>query len=185
MSTDKMTARESRRVGLVLSLWLIATAVSVLGVPAPARAQLLPGDSLVVDVNAGTGRRGALFCMSPATGTRLLLSDFGDAAQGPLGVTPFGVAVEAAGTILVADQNAGTNGQGALFRVNPSTGARTLLSDFGSGANQGVDPRGGQAAGGLCPHGPRRASIFGGPGGVSDGDRRGAGPPAAHCCHSQ
>jgi hypothetical protein len=52
------------------------------------------------------------------------------------------VAVEAGGTILVVDRSAGTNGQGGLFRVDPTTGARTVLSDFGSGANQGVDPLG-------------------------------------------
>lgn len=46
------------------------------------------------------------------------------------------------GDILVVDFSAGTGGQGALFRVDPTTGARTLLSDFGVGANQGVDPLG-------------------------------------------
>ena len=60
-------------------------------------------------------------------------------AQGP---TRGGVAVESNGQILVADPDAGTNGQGALFRVNPISGARTLLSDFGAGANQGIEPEG-------------------------------------------
>jgi hypothetical protein len=46
------------------------------------------------------------------------------------------------GDILVIDPGAGTGGLGALFRVDPITGARTLLSDFGVGANQGVFPWG-------------------------------------------
>lgn len=46
------------------------------------------------------------------------------------------------GDILVVDFSAGTGGSGALFRVDPTTGARTLLNDFGAGANQGVDPAG-------------------------------------------
>lgn len=39
------------------------------------------------------------------------------------------------GNILVIDINAGAGGRGALFRVDPTTGARTVLSDFGSGDN--------------------------------------------------
>ncbi len=42
----------------------------------------------------------------------------------------------------VIDYNAGTGANGALFRVDPVTGARTLLSDFGSGAPFGVNPNG-------------------------------------------
>ena len=52
------------------------------------------------------------------------------------------MAVESNGTLLVVDNDAGTNTQGALFRVDPVTGARSLLSDFGVGPNQGDDPRG-------------------------------------------
>jgi hypothetical protein len=138
----KTTTRAGQRgkLGWVLSLWLTASAVSMWSLGAPAHAQLLPGDSLVIHSDAGTNGQGALFRVSPATGTRLLLSDFGTGAN--LGVDPLGVAVEAAGTILVIDQNAGTNFRGALFRVDPSTGTRTLLSDFGTGANLGSEPAG-------------------------------------------
>jgi len=98
------------------------------------------GQILVIDPIAGTGNRGALFRVDPVTGARTVLSDFG---AGPnQGVTPFGVAVEASGQILVIDWQAGTGADGALFRVDPVTGARTVLSDFGVGANQGVDPYG-------------------------------------------
>ena len=40
----------------------------------------------------------------------------------------------------VIDPSAGTGGNGALFRVDPVSGARTVLSDFGAGPNQGVGP---------------------------------------------
>src|SRR2546425_481369 len=39
--------------------------------------------------------------------------------------------------ILVLDLDAGTNFSGLLFSVDPTTGARTIISDFGVGANQG------------------------------------------------
>jgi hypothetical protein len=44
---------------------------------------------------------------------------------------PTGIAVEAAGTIWVVDVAAGTDKLGAVFRIDPSTGERSLLSDFG------------------------------------------------------
>jgi hypothetical protein len=48
------------------------------------------------------------------------------------------------GDIVVSDANDGTGNLGALFRVNPSTGVRTLLSDFGNVAQgpTGSDPYG-------------------------------------------
>lgn len=106
------------------------------------------GNVLVTD-SAAPSFRGALFRVDPSTGARALLSDFGDPAQGPLGVEPNGVALEASENILVIDSEAGSGNDppgfslGALFRVNPSTGARTLLSDFGDPFQgpMGNDPR--------------------------------------------
>lgn len=126
-------------------LMLVAVNVLLLqGVIPAAQAQLNPGDILVIDIDAGTEARGALFRVTAATGARMLLSDFGDAGQGPLGVNPGGVAVEASGQILVVDVDAGTGTRGALFRVDPGTGTRTLLSDFGNDdqGTLGVDPSG-------------------------------------------
>ena len=102
------------------------------------------GAILVSDLNAGTGNSGALFRVDADTGTRTLLSDFGNNPQGPLGQDPIGVAVEADGTILVTDVTAGTGSRGALFRVDADTGTRTLLSDFGNSAQGplGVNPYG-------------------------------------------
>jgi hypothetical protein len=44
--------------------------------------------------------------------------------------------------MLIIDINAGTGGLGILYRVDPYTGERTVLSDFGVGANQGSNPVG-------------------------------------------
>jgi hypothetical protein len=87
--------------------------------------------ALVIDQNAGTNGRGALYRVDPATRNRDLISDFGNAEQGPLGRDPMGVAVDASGTILVIDDSAGTVARGALFRVDPAHGTRMLLHDFG------------------------------------------------------
>lgn len=98
--------------------------------------------SLVVDSGAGTGNQGALFAVDSSNGARTLVSDFGNAAQGPLGINPVALVVTAAGDVLVTDLDAGTDSRGALFRVNPTTGARTLMSDFGDSAQGplGEDP---------------------------------------------
>ncbi|MFH0342129.1 MAG: hypothetical protein ACHBNF_08365, partial [Chromatiales bacterium] len=109
---------------LIMTLWLTPQ----------AHAQVSPGDTLVIDEDAGTGGRGALFRVNPTNGSRKIVSDFGNSAQGTLGDSPFGVALDASGNILVTDLDAGTNFHGALFRVNPANGNRTLLSDFGNSA---------------------------------------------------
>jgi len=126
------------RSGRARPLWGFVLAAGLALAP-PAQA-LTPGEVLVIDSGAGTGFQGALFVVDPATGARTVLSDFGSGANP--GFNPVGVAVEPDGTILVIDINAGTGFQGALFRVDPLTGARTLLSDFGSGANPGESPVG-------------------------------------------
>jgi hypothetical protein len=53
MKTAKLVTLRGR-LGWILSLWLTASAVSIWGLVASAHAQLLPGDSLVIDANAGT-----------------------------------------------------------------------------------------------------------------------------------
>ncbi len=94
---------------------------------------------LVTDPYAGSNEIGALFAVDPATGQRTMLSDFGNTAQGAVGVTPIGIAygnglLGLGSTIYVIDNEAGTNNDGALFAVNPTSGTRTLLSDFGNSA---------------------------------------------------
>jgi sugar lactone lactonase YvrE len=101
------------------------------------------GQILVVDIAAGTNAWGLLVRVDPETGARVLVSDFGDSSQGPPG-QPQGLAIEADGSILVTDQFGGTSGRGALFRVDPQSGARIRLSDFGNSGQGalGQDPFG-------------------------------------------
>jgi hypothetical protein len=122
--------------GRVLGLSLLA--VIALGA-APAAAD----ETYVVDQSAGTGGLGALFRVDAISGNRSLVSDFGNAAQGPLGRDPLGLALEAGGTVLVADASAPTV-RGALFRVDAISGNRSLVSDFGNAAQGpvGLDPIG-------------------------------------------
>lgn len=88
----------------------------------------------------GTVFRDALLRVNPVTGQRTLLSDFGNPAQGPLGgQCSFGIAIELSDTILVTDcNNLGGSSGGLLFRIDPVTGQRTVLSDFGNPAQGGL-----------------------------------------------
>ena len=101
------------------------------------------GTVLVIDFDAGTGANGALFRVDAASGERSLVSDFGNAAQGPLGEDPIGLALEAGGAVLVIDIDAET-GFGALFRVDAASGVRSLVADFGNAVQgpQGASPSG-------------------------------------------
>jgi DNA-binding beta-propeller fold protein YncE len=115
--------------------FMIITLTSLaLSIPA-SQAQLRTGDILVTD-EFESSPPGILFIVNPSTGQRTILSDFSDPTQGPIGDGLGDVAVEASGNILVTDESAGTGGNGALFRINPVTGVRTILSDFGD-ADQG------------------------------------------------
>jgi streptogramin lyase len=93
---------------------------------------------LVADQNGGTGSRGALFVVNPKTGQRTILSDLGNPAQGGLGHILYSVAVGRAGEIFVtAFFLDSTSYKSFLFRVNPRTGKRTVISDFSQGDIRG------------------------------------------------
>ena len=99
------------------------------------------GAILVLDAQGGLNALGQLFRVDPQTGDRALLSDFGQGANP--GISPTSVAVEASGQILVTDEGHPiTSPLGLLFRIDPQTGARTILSDFNTGANTGREPQG-------------------------------------------
>ncbi|MEQ1528804.1 MAG: hypothetical protein ABL925_05765 [Methylococcales bacterium] len=103
-------------------------------VNSPAHAEIKSGDILVVDQIGGTNGLGALFLVNPKTGRRVVHSDFGNPAQGPLGSAIVSVAVGAGGQVFVSDLFAGGSGLGgAIFEVDPITGNRTIISDFGQG----------------------------------------------------
>jgi hypothetical protein len=110
------------------------------------------GDTpVVIDNDAGTDGIGVLFSVNTSTGQRTVLSDLGDPSQGPVGVEPTAIAFSPglAGitdAILVLDDEAGTDGAGALFSVDPSSGQRSLLIDFGDASKGPV----GQAVAGIA-----------------------------------
>lgn len=120
------------------------------------QAEVKAGDILVTDAIGGTNGRGALIRVDPTTGNRTVLSDFGDATQGDLGSTLTGVTVfhchsnnrtEATGNnnpqlcadgetmqIFVSDiYGGGPDLNGALFKVDPDTGHRIIVSDLAQG----------------------------------------------------
>jgi len=70
-----------------------------------------------------------LYRLDPTTDTLTLLSDFGDPSQGPVGGTPRAIAQHPSGAILVVKDGIGN---GTLLRVDPASGNRSVLSDFGN-----------------------------------------------------
>jgi hypothetical protein len=127
--------RFSCRRGLLCCFWLLG---GLLLAGSTVQAKTQAGDILVIDAIGGWGDLGALLLVNPTSGQRRVLSNFGNPLQGPLGESSLtGVAVGATGKIFVTAGFAGESGHGALFRVNPNTRRRTLLSDFGQGDIQG------------------------------------------------
>lgn len=116
--------------------WRTAAAVIILvsgmlGLTASVLASVNPGDVLIadgdagtrLDGDAGTAGRGALFKIDP-NGNRTVISDFGNAEQGDLGVFPLDVAIDLDSSgnvvnILVIDSAAGTAGRGASLQHRP------------------------------------------------------------------
>lgn len=104
------------------------------------------GTILVVDRDGGTEFQGALLRVDPVSGQRTPVSDFDDAAQGVLGRSPTGLAVEPDGKVLVIDPpdariimvaiDPGDDPK-QLLRVDPNRGSRALVSDF-SNDSQGA-----------------------------------------------
>ena len=111
----------------------------------PGLLGLIPGAVLVTDGSGGTNQQGALYTIDPSTGQRVLFSDFGNSAQGPLGGYPESMLITPgllglSNSILVCDPFAGTNGQGAIFSIDGS-GNRSTMIDFGdTNGTQGVYP---------------------------------------------
>ncbi len=93
---------------------------------------------------------GKLFRINPASGARTVVSDFGQGAN-PVKFA-ISIAVEPSGFILVADTSGGASGNGALVRVDPVSGARTVVvRDIAVGPVASADIEGVTAARGqVC-----------------------------------
>ncbi|WP_206409524.1 hypothetical protein [Lysobacter enzymogenes] len=90
------------------------------------------GSIYVLVTGGGTDRRGALVKVDPSSGYRNLVSDLGVDSQGPLGSLPVAIRwSKDQQTIYVVDANGGTDARGTVLQVDPATGARRTVSDFG------------------------------------------------------
>jgi sugar lactone lactonase YvrE len=92
------------------------------GIAVQASGQVLVADDGVA----------ALFRVDPTTGNRTVLSGTG-AGTGQAFVLPFGVTIGLGGQLYVSDAGDAA-GDGFLLRVDPVTGARTLISGLGAGS---------------------------------------------------
>ncbi len=92
-----------------------------------------------------------LLMVDPATGSRTILSNFADPSQGPTGTGLSGLTVESSGSILVAGTwiLPGNILHGAVFRVDPSTGSRTVISDLTDSTQGQIPWVGGPGCGGT------------------------------------
>ena len=123
------------------------------------------GNIVMGDAEAPFSVGGGLLRVDRGTGALTVLSDFSNPAQGPLGEDAgHSIALDTDGSILVVDAYVQIGGRdGALFRVDPATGARTVLttglshfSTVAVGADGSIllgdcnSPFGGGFGGGVC-----------------------------------
>jgi Ca2+-binding RTX toxin-like protein len=96
----------------------------------PVGVAITPAGGLLVADSSASGGDGAVIAVDPSTGQQSLVSN-DSISPNPLFVNPHGIAVEAGGTILVADPDtpapmSGTDG--AVIAVDPATGAQKLIT---------------------------------------------------------
>ena len=99
------------------------------GMTSDANGDLLVAEQAMVGVTPP-----GVIRVNKTTGVRTLISNNTTPAGGPDFSTPSGIAVEADGSVLIADLSAFPQGNGGVIRVDPVTGTRTTLSRNGSPA---------------------------------------------------
>lgn len=85
-------------------------------------------DGNLVVVNVGGDHTARVLRIDPLTGHRSILSDDSTGSGPPFGY-PISIAVEAAGNLVVLDAGALRAGTPRIWRVDPTTGQRTIVSD--------------------------------------------------------
>lgn len=98
------------------------------------------GNLIAGDMDGGTSGGGGVYAVNVITGYRTLVSDLGNPSQGPVGRTVYGLTTDASGNVIVSDSEFTLPTTGAIFKVSPTTGFRTIISDF-SNLSQGSTGR--------------------------------------------
>src|SRR5512133_2951598 len=96
----------------------------------PVGVAITPSGTLLVADSGAMGGSGAIIAVDPSSGQQSLVSS-NSISPSHLFVDPHGIAIEAGGTILVADPStpAPTSGSdGAIVAVDPASGAQKLLT---------------------------------------------------------
>jgi sugar lactone lactonase YvrE len=91
-----------------------------------AAGDLLVAESFELDINGV--ETPSVVRVNRSTGVRTMVSSNTAPNNGPDLSSPYGIAVEASGQILVADFTAFASGNGGVIRVDPLTGVRTTVS---------------------------------------------------------
>ena len=119
---------------------LAGAAAVLLGAPFSIQAALPPGDLVIgADIGASNNFDWGLLLIDPTTGNRTILSD-NAVGSGPVFSGVVGITTAADGSLLVTAEGGIPNSQGVtstgvLYRVDPSTGNRSIISS--SSANSG------------------------------------------------
>jgi uncharacterized repeat protein (TIGR03803 family) len=95
-----------------------------------------------VTSGGGTHGGGIVFKVNPLSGDEEVLHSFGAPETSGDAVSPSGGLVEAGGTLYGTASGGGTDGDGAVYQINPTTGAESVLYSF-RGAAHGLGPLGG------------------------------------------
>jgi len=147
-------------------LALVTACLAGLALPSTSSASLSRGDLIVADARAFGG--GALFEVDPVTGAESVLSSntMPVNASSQLFDLPFTIATNAAGEIFVANTaNLGgscKNGCGGVIRVDPATGAESVLSSNAMAVNAASQYFGELTGIAVDPHGEILVTSWGG-----------------------
>jgi uncharacterized repeat protein (TIGR03803 family) len=87
-------------------------------------------------LSGGTYDGGTLFALDLTTGTETVLHDFGGSEDG---AGPLAGLIDIGGTLYGTTGSGGVYNNGTVFSVNPTTGAETVIHDFG-GTGDGYEP---------------------------------------------